>query len=54
MWLISHRHRLPNVTLGMGTPDAAAHAPNEHIYLDNYWRALRATARLYKLFATQE
>ncbi len=54
MWLISHRHKLANVTLGMGTPDSGAHAPNEHISLGDYWRALRATARLYRLFATQK
>ncbi len=53
MWLISHRRKLANVTLGMGTPDSGAHAPNEHISLDNYWRALRATARLYRLFGSQ-
>jgi len=36
----------------MGHPGAGAHAPNEHILLDNYWRALRATTRLYSEFAT--
>ncbi len=54
MWLISHRHRLANVTLGMSHPASAAHAPNEHILLDNYWRALRATVSLYRRYATQE
>jgi acetylornithine deacetylase/succinyl-diaminopimelate desuccinylase-like protein len=36
-----------------GSSRRGAHAPNEHIRLENYWRALRATARLYQLFATQ-
>ncbi len=54
MWLISQRHGLPNVTLGMGTPSSAAHAPNEHIVLDHYRRALRATARLFRLYASQD
>ncbi len=54
MWLVSHRHRLANVTLGMSYPAAAVHAPNEHVVLDRYWRALRATAQLYRLFAGQE
>jgi acetylornithine deacetylase/succinyl-diaminopimelate desuccinylase-like protein len=53
MWVVSQRHRLPNVTLGMGHPGSRVHAPNEHIRLDNYWRALRATARLYQVYATQ-
>jgi hypothetical protein len=35
----------------MGHPGAGAHAPNEHILLANYWRALRATTRLYSEFA---
>jgi acetylornithine deacetylase/succinyl-diaminopimelate desuccinylase-like protein len=37
----------------MGHPGAGAHAPNEHIVIANYRRALRATARLYTLYATQ-
>jgi acetylornithine deacetylase/succinyl-diaminopimelate desuccinylase-like protein len=53
MWVVCNSRRMPNVTLGMGHPTAGAHAPNEHILLDNYWRALRATARLYTVFATQ-
>ena len=53
MWAVCHRHGLANVTLGMGHPGAGAHAPNEHILLANYWRALRATARLYSAYATQ-
>ncbi|HEY7625100.1 MAG TPA: M20/M25/M40 family metallo-hydrolase [Candidatus Limnocylindria bacterium] len=53
MWVVCHERRMANVTLGMGHPGAGAHAPNEHILLDNYWRALRATARLYSAFAEQ-
>ena len=53
MWVVCNAKRMANVTLGMGHPGAGAHAPNEHILLENYWRALRATARLYQLFATQ-
>jgi acetylornithine deacetylase/succinyl-diaminopimelate desuccinylase-like protein len=51
MWVVCHPRRLANVTLGMGHPGAGAHAPNEHIRLENYWRALRATTRLYTEFA---
>ena len=53
MWVVCNARRMPNVTLGMGHPGAGAHAPNEHILLENYWRALRATSRLYSIFATQ-
>jgi len=53
MWVVCNARRMPNVTLGMGHPGAGAHAPNEHILLENYWRALRATARLYSAFAAQ-
>jgi len=52
MWVVCNSLRMANVTLGMGHPGAGAHAPNEHILLENYWRALRATARLYSEFAT--
>ena len=53
MWAVCHRRSLANVTLGMGHPGYGAHAPNEHILLANYWKAIRATVRLYSLFATQ-
>ena len=53
MWVVCNSRKMPNVTLGMGHPGAGAHAPNEHILLDNYWRALRATTKLYSLFASQ-
>ena len=53
MWVVCYARRMANVTLGMGHPGAGAHAPNEHILLANYWRALRATTRLYSIFATQ-
>ncbi len=52
MWVISHRRRLANATLGMGHVGSAAHAPDENVILANYWRALRATARLYSEYAT--
>ncbi len=51
MWLVSHTRRLANATLGMGHVGSAAHAPNENVILRNYWRALRATARLYSEYA---
>ena len=53
MWQVCGKHKLANVTLGMGHPNAGAHAPNEHILLDNYWKALRATVALYGRYATQ-
>jgi acetylornithine deacetylase/succinyl-diaminopimelate desuccinylase-like protein len=51
MWLVSHRDRLANATIGMGHVGSAAHAPDENVILANYWRALRATARLYSEYA---
>ena len=53
MWQVCGKRSLANVTLGMGHPDSGAHAPNEHILLDNYWKALRATVALYGRYATQ-
>ncbi|MDE3193400.1 MAG: M20/M25/M40 family metallo-hydrolase [Chloroflexota bacterium] len=51
MWVVSHRRRLGNATLGMAHVGSAAHAPNENVLLAHYWRALRATARLYSEYA---
>jgi acetylornithine deacetylase/succinyl-diaminopimelate desuccinylase-like protein len=53
MWEVCAKRGLANVTLGMGHPGSRAHAPNENIRLDNYWRALRATVDLYGRYATQ-
>ncbi len=53
MFQVCGKRRLANVTLGMGHPNSGAHAPNEHILLDNYWKALRATVALYGRYATQ-
>jgi acetylornithine deacetylase/succinyl-diaminopimelate desuccinylase-like protein len=53
MWVVCHKRSLANVTLGMGHPGSGAHAPNENILLDNYWKAITATVRLYELYATQ-
>jgi len=54
MFQVCGKRKLANVTLGMGHPNSGAHAPNEHILLDNYWKALRATVALYGRYATQE
>ncbi len=51
MWLVSHRNQLANATIGMGHVGSAAHAPDENVILANYWRTLRATARLYSEYA---
>ena len=53
MWQVCGKRGLANVTLGMGHPNSGAHAPNEHILLGNYWKALRATVALYGRYATQ-
>lgn len=51
MWLISHKRGLANATLGMAHLGSAAHAPNENVVLAHYWRALRATTRLWSEYA---
>jgi len=53
MWQVCGKRSLANVTLGMGHPNAGAHVPNEHILLENYWKAIRATVALYGRYATQ-
>ena len=54
MWQVCGKRSLANVTLGMGHPNSGAHAPNEHILLDNYFKAIRATVAFYGRYATQE
>ena len=54
MWQVCAKRNLANVTLGMGHPGSGAHAPNENILLENYWRAVRATVDLYGRYATQQ
>ncbi|HET6701080.1 MAG TPA: hypothetical protein VFH14_04720, partial [Gemmatimonadaceae bacterium] len=53
MWQVCGKRSLANVTLGMGHPGSGAHAPNENILLDNYWKALRATVALFRRYAEQ-
>jgi len=37
----------PIVMFGIGLPDENAHAPNEHLDLDNFQRGIIAAAGLY-------
>jgi acetylornithine deacetylase/succinyl-diaminopimelate desuccinylase-like protein len=43
--------KVPCVLLGFGLPDENAQAPDEHIFLDNYFGGLRSTALFYKNLA---
>jgi acetylornithine deacetylase/succinyl-diaminopimelate desuccinylase-like protein len=40
--------KIPCVLLGFGLPDENAHAPNEHLSLENYFGGLRSVALFYK------
>jgi acetylornithine deacetylase/succinyl-diaminopimelate desuccinylase-like protein len=40
--------KVPCILLGFGLPDENAHAPNEHIYLENYFGGIKAVAHFYK------
>lgn len=40
--------KIPCVLLGFGLPDENAHAPDEHISLDNYFGGIRSAALFYK------
>lgn len=52
MYQVCGKRSLPNVTLGMGHPDSGAHAPNEHILIDNYFKGIRATVSFFAKYAT--
>jgi acetylornithine deacetylase/succinyl-diaminopimelate desuccinylase-like protein len=44
--------KVPCVLLGFGLPDENAHAPNEHIALENYFSGIRAVALFYEQLAS--
>lgn len=43
--------KVPCVLLGFGLPDENAHAPDEHIALDNYFGGIKAIAHFYQSLA---
>ena len=44
--------KVPCVLLGFGLPDENAHAPDEHIALENYFGGIKAVALFYEQLAT--
>ncbi|GAC1663584.1 MAG: hypothetical protein NVS9B4_18520 [Candidatus Acidiferrum sp.] len=44
--------KIPCVLLGFGLPDENAHAPDEHIELENYFGGIRSIAHFYEGLAT--
>ena len=40
--------KMPCILLGFGLPDENAHAPDEHISLDNYFGGIKAVAQFYE------
>jgi acetylornithine deacetylase/succinyl-diaminopimelate desuccinylase-like protein len=44
--------KVPSVLLGFGLPDENAHAPDEHLSLENYYGGIRAIAHLYEDLAS--
>jgi acetylornithine deacetylase/succinyl-diaminopimelate desuccinylase-like protein len=44
--------KVPCVLLGFGLPDENAHAPDEHIALENYFGGIKAVALFYQQLAT--
>jgi acetylornithine deacetylase/succinyl-diaminopimelate desuccinylase-like protein len=45
--------KVPCVLLGFGLPDENAHAPDEHILLDNYFGGIKSVALFYQELAAQ-
>src|SRR5215467_13212321 len=44
---MSDTFKVPCVLIGLGLPDENAHAPDEHIYLENYFSGIKAIAHFY-------
>ncbi len=51
MYPLCTRLGIPAVCAGTGYPGARAHAPNEHIRLDDYWQCQRFIGHLIREFA---
>lgn len=45
--------KIPCVLMGFGLPDENAHAPDEHIALENYFAGIKAVALFYDSLASQ-
>src|SRR5579863_2210471 len=43
--------KVPCVLIGFGLPDENAHAPDEHILLENYFNGIKAIAHFYRALA---
>lgn len=43
--------KVPCILIGFGLPDENAHAPNEHLLLENYFGGIKATAYFYEELA---
>ncbi len=54
MWQVCGRDRVPSTSLGGGTWDCHAHAPDENVRLDYAADAARVTARFLDEFAALE
>ena len=44
--------KVPCVLLGFGLPDENAHAPDEHIELENYFGGIKSVALFYNELAS--
>ncbi len=44
-------YRIPCILMGFGLPDENAHAPDEHISLENYFGGIKAAAHFYQELA---
>lgn len=44
---VSEKLKVPCLLIGFGLPDENAHAPNEHIYLENYFGGILSIAHFY-------
>jgi acetylornithine deacetylase/succinyl-diaminopimelate desuccinylase-like protein len=49
-----HTLGLPVISCGIGYPGNAAHAPNEHIRLDDFIQGIRHTAYIIAAFAEED
>jgi acetylornithine deacetylase/succinyl-diaminopimelate desuccinylase-like protein len=43
--------KVPCILIGFGLPDENAHAPNEHLYLENYFGGIKSIAYFYEELA---
>lgn len=51
MYTLCQQFGIPSITSGCGYPGSQIHAPNEHIFVEDYWKSMKHVALIIDRFA---